>query len=51
MEYIDKREIRVNANTEDEARAKMDIGEFDSEDTIDFFAHNLVKELHKETDT
>ena len=50
MEYIDKREIRIEASTEDEARAKMDCGDFESEDTVDFFAYNLVKDLHKETD-
>jgi hypothetical protein len=51
MEYIDKREVRIEADTEDEARAKMDSGEFEDEHTVDFFAYNLVRELHKESDT
>ena len=50
MDYVDRREVRIDAETEEEARAKMDSGDFESEDTVDFYANELVRDLHKETD-
>ena len=50
MDYVDRREVRIDAETEEEARVKMDSGDFQSEDTVDFYANELVRDLHKETD-
>lgn len=48
MDYTDRREILIEAETEEEARQKMDAGEFESETTIDFYAVELIRDLRRE---
>lgn len=50
MDYIDTREILIEADTEEEARAKMDSGDFEAETTIDFYANELKRDLQREPD-
>jgi len=45
MEFIDRRVCTIGADTEEEAQEKMDSGDWASEDTIDFFANDLIKPL------
>ena len=47
MRFSDVRECRVEADTEEEARKKMDVGDWLSEDTINFYADELVSDLEK----
>jgi hypothetical protein len=44
-EFIDVREITVEADTLKEAQAKADAGDWDSEDTINFYSNRLVKPM------
>jgi len=50
MEYIDRREVLIDAKDEEEAREKMDSGDFHDEYTIDFYPHELIRDLQKQTD-
>ena len=45
VKYSDTREIVIEADTLEEAQAKYDAGEWESEDTIDFYAEEEVKPL------
>lgn len=45
MKFSDTRECAVEADTEEEARTKMDNGDWLYEDTIDFTAEELIKDL------
>ena len=45
MAFIDERVITIEADTEDEARAKMDSGDFASEHTEDFYSYELLQDL------
>jgi len=47
MEFIDRRVCTIGADTEEEAQEKMDSGDWASEDTIDFFANDLIKPLER----
>ena len=45
MDYTDKREILIEADTEEEAREKMENGDFVTDTTLDFYAERLVRDL------
>lgn len=45
MKFSDVRECAVEAETEAEARDKMDSGDWLYEETVDFYAEELVKDL------
>ena len=47
MEFVDKRVCAVEANCIDEAIIKMNNGDWVSEDTVDFYARELLEELHR----
>lgn len=49
MEYVDVREVEIEADSLEEAQAKMDEGDWksDQEVTVDFYENRLVKELQK----
>tara|TARA_R100001086_G_scaffold209999_1_gene125880 strand:+ start:24 stop:215 length:192 start_codon:yes stop_codon:yes gene_type:complete len=44
-EFIDRRVCSVEADTEDEARAKMRDGDWLSETTVDFYSNELIEDL------
>lgn len=45
VRFIDVREILIVADTLEEAQAKYDAGEWDSEDTVDFYSDEELKSL------
>lgn len=49
MKYIDEREITFIADSLEEAREKMESGDWNPDDelTLDFYAHELVKDLEE----
>lgn len=50
MKFADVRVCSVEADTEEEARHKMDSGDWLSEDTVDFYSDELLEDLKMETD-
>lgn len=42
MKFIDERIITIEADDETEAQRKFDAGEWQSEDTVDFYSYDLV---------
>ena len=43
--FIDERECAVEADTEEEARAKIESGDWLYEHTVDFYSHEIVSDL------
>ena len=52
MEYVDVREVKLDADSLEEAQVKMDEGGWkpDQEVTVDFYENRLVQELRKASD-
>ena len=44
-QFIDERECAVEAETEEEARAKMEAGDWLYEQTKEFYSHLLLEDL------
>jgi hypothetical protein len=49
VKFADVRECAVEADTEEEARRKMDSGDWLSEDTVDFYSDELLEDLKMES--
>lgn len=47
MKFADVRICTVLAETEEEARRKMDSGDWESEDTVDFYADEQLEDLRE----
>lgn len=45
VRYVDVRVITITADTEEEAREKFRLGDFDDETTVDFYSDELLEEL------
>ena len=45
MKYADIKVITVEAETEEEAQAKFDAGEWESEQSVDYYSVELLKPL------
>ena len=45
--FADVRVCTVEADTEEEARAKMQAGDWASEDTVDFYSEELLEDLKR----
>jgi hypothetical protein len=45
VKFVDVRVCTVEADTEEEARRKMDEGNWASEDTVDFYSDDLLEDL------
>lgn len=45
--FADERICTVEADTEEEAREKMQKGDWLSEDTVDFYSEELLEDLKK----
>lgn len=45
VRFVDVREILIEANTLEEAQAKYEAGDWDSEDTVDFYSDKELKAL------
>ncbi len=48
IKYIDEREITVEAENDEEALAKYEAGEWESEDTVDFYSLEETRKLTKQ---
>jgi hypothetical protein len=47
IKFVDVRVCAVEAETEEEAREKMDSGRWLSEDTVDFYQDELLVDLER----
>jgi hypothetical protein len=47
VEYIDRRDIIIEADSFEEAQAKYERGEWASEDTYDFFSNQEIQPLQE----
>tara|TARA_Y100001973_G_C5022124_1_gene243677 strand:- start:212 stop:385 length:174 start_codon:yes stop_codon:yes gene_type:complete len=47
VEYIDRRDIIIEADSFEEAQAKYERGEWTSEDTYDFFSNREIQPLQE----
>ena len=45
--FVDVRVCTVEADTEEEARAKIEAGDWASEDTVDFYSEELLEDLKR----
>lgn len=50
VEFIDVREVTIEAESLDEARKKYDEGDWSSEETTEFYNNREIKPLTEKTD-
>jgi predicted RNase H-like HicB family nuclease len=50
IKFVDVRECAVEADTEEEAREKMDSGDWIYEHTVDFYQDDLLSDLKRQDD-